>query len=1423
MSTDTGALGLDRWTSRRAEYLKATTILSHREGLAVAYSERGFSDAGIAKQIDRTAGTVRNYLDRAVAYAGPAARYPRPEPEIKRDLERVELEDLADWTQTRREVWEGAANQHPEYAPDLAEEANRQAFPELYDDETDNVATGGEPMSQPDDVPPGARCTQPGCDRPATDPVEPAGLCPEHHPTHETDTETEDEPPRHNCDEPTAAGEQYPDHPGTGNLEPLETATFSGTVRHTDTLKARNWWVNWVKSRPPEDPDDEDAPVNKKVVAPYLHNGRVFPCRWRSGLTDEEHPATEFAEPNRWAGWPTRAFATVDGIVSNELGLGIIIPTNQDLAADLAATPDADKPVTLLDWDDVRDPETEEIHPAAGWALAACDCYAEISQSGEGIHQFVYGSLPGGLKKFIRYLDDEPFVGDDRPQLEIYASGRLTAMTGRHVAGTGTDLVDGQDLLDRLTYVYGTAGNAGSGTPSDPHADSREGTDTGAGGGATAGGESGRYQDATPDREQIADALERGEYEGPPLSSLKETQPDNRPLDYHAVVEAFYRGAGEGGGYADVLNWKLEGYAAALGARDGLKPADVKADLAGGYLDETPVEQVTTHETPRRVENGYRRARSETANFGAPSWGTLAQRGILPPAALEDRRTRLVALPDPDELRPSGPTETPEIPDDSTLPGYGDLSPRDAQEQTQAALARAIGRQDDVLIEALPTMGKTYAAGRAPTLVDGETPVTVVTQRGRNEQYAELCEHAAAAGLDLGTAPGEPDGDVYVLPSFKRDCPTANGDHGEDWADLVTGWYDAGATPRKIHAHGGREAGDEDDNLPCQRDGCEYARLWDFDPDEFELLIGHPVHLSKPKVASDRTVIIDEYPGGAFETTLSGPHLRGAITRYLREFDGLPFDSFGELAMGRTDTDRRADALAWLEDRGVEPDDLGAIRFDDSHKHALAPLAVYTMLATADSGTLGNGFARAELPDGGVGVFEYDHGPDDEPAVHILRRPDPLRFASNVIGLDGTPSPYLWEVATGCEFTHRVVLEARRVEYVEHALGYRIVQTSEYSRPYHNLDHINTARDGALLRAIRHRHGEPPGVITSSAALIEWDRDDLIDLEKRPDRWAVTDGPVDEPMRYGNLLGSNQFDTTRVGAVIGSSHYGDGYIGKWAAYAGEAATLGTDARGQDEQGRMTRLEYGETGDRIHEHMKTETLQAMFRFGRDGNGATVYVDSDVLPDWVSVHGHGEVATTCDGLRGTIEALEDLETATTAEIEDHEAVEIKGCQIRRHIDRLRETGAVKTGPDPEDGRRDVHTLTDTAGITPDGVVTLPDVGTETGAESCGTLPYSSTKGNSTSKSDPPDTPDEPATATAEDSGERGSTEADTERPREAFATLAGDEPTEDALAALAEDDVENGVLDCPKNAWTDGGTDWSLSGRVVGMPDAGDGGG
>lgn len=44
---------------------------------------------------------------------------------------------------------------------------------------------------------------------------------------------------------------------------------------------------------------------------------------------------------------------------------------------------------------------------------------------------------------------------------------------------------------------------------------------------------------------------------------------------------------------------------------------------------------------------------------------------------------------------------------------------------------------------------------------------------------------------------------------------------------------------------------------------------------------------------------------------------------------------------------------------------------------------------------------------------------------------------------------------------------------------------------------------------------------------------------------------VDEAKHYGDLLGSNAFASTRLGAVTGSRHFGDD-VQRWAAFAGKA-------------------------------------------------------------------------------------------------------------------------------------------------------------------------------------------------------------------------------------------------------------------------------
>ena len=385
----------------------------------------------------------------------------------------------------------------------------------------------------------------------------------------------------------------------------------SGREFFPDDLRERDWWVNWVLAVRYEDMDGDEpgdeAVATKQPVAPYQH-GDAEPCLWSQQLPDDEKPMTDVDEVKRWDGAKVGLDVQAPSrVLSDELGVGII---------KRAARNTDGQPVTLLDWDDVRDPETGKVHPVCARALEESDGYAEISQSGEGIHQFVYGEVPN-MRQFLRHVDDEPFVGDDLPMIEMYSGIRLVAMTGQHVEGTGDDVVDGQDLIDRLCWEFGTGTNNNEGTPTDPLADDRDdgGIETPA---------------ATPSHAEVAEAMaEAAEYDGPDPDDWD--LPDGGDVRYHAVL----RGRERSDELNAVSNWELIGYAAALGYELDKSRQAVLEDLKA-------------HETPTY---GYddRRAKNETSTvyqkceagaLGPPSVAKLKRLGLLP--------TDYVAL---DELR----------------------------------------------------------------------------------------------------------------------------------------------------------------------------------------------------------------------------------------------------------------------------------------------------------------------------------------------------------------------------------------------------------------------------------------------------------------------------------------------------------------------------------------------------------------------------------------------------------------------------------------------------------------------------------------------------------------------------------------------------------------------------------------------------
>lgn len=373
-----------------------------------------------------------------------------------------------------------------------------------------------------------------------------------------------------------------------------DTGFNVGDTTYPPSITDRDWWVTWIL----------DGKERKRPVAPWK-TSHAYPVQWKSELEGEERPETDFKTAKRWTEFSLTELnmSLPEDALSDELKLGIILPYDR---------PPREQRVTLIDWDDVRDPETAEVHPTAAEFIEEHGGYVEVSRSGEGLHQYVIGGLRK-RGKFIAPIDDEPFVpeSDEKPQVEIYDGGRHVAMTGRHVEGTDTDAVDGQELIDDLITEFADAEKDAGHRRYDPESGERIETNTELGGG-----------DHVPDPSG-------DEYHGPDKNDLLQHKPDGVGVEYHAVIEAFYRGAGNADGYANIQNWRLEGFAAALGEAEGRGKETVKDDLSGAYLDDTDVPQGCKHETPHRIDYGY--ARAGDGRLEPPSKQTLMDYGILPP------------------------------------------------------------------------------------------------------------------------------------------------------------------------------------------------------------------------------------------------------------------------------------------------------------------------------------------------------------------------------------------------------------------------------------------------------------------------------------------------------------------------------------------------------------------------------------------------------------------------------------------------------------------------------------------------------------------------------------------------------------------------------------------------------------------------
>lgn len=1080
-----------------------------------------------------------------------------------------------------------------------------------------------------------------------------------------------------------------PDDAGIG-LNP--TAEPSGETIFPDELQEREWWINWVRALRWDEVDDPDATPTKQPIAPY-RTGRAKPVKWNSGLSDEEYPATTFDEAHKWNGMHIgRDIHAPERVVSDGVGMGIIIPVGQGDGGE--------RPITLLDWDDVRQPATGEIHPVAAWAIRTLGGWAEISQSGEGIHQLVFGEIPSGARKFIRHIDDEPFVGDDLPQIEMYRSGRVTAMTGRHVAGTGRHVADGQDVIDHLVLAYLDASNNGPNRPSRPvHAD---------------GPDEGTNSRTTHERaaERVRTAVE---FEG--VAPDEWQIPDGRSLEYHAVLKARERSDE----LVTTANWELLGYAGVFGFFDGLGTEEILEDLRE---HPTPNHGHRERKARKEVEGAVRKARN--GNFKTPSRATLVSRGILPeswatePTATTTERHPVAAVPFSRFDNAAGQEDTGEIPEFPTT--------TEARGRLRDRILQAFRASQSVTIDAPTSLGKSHTVAAEPWLyrtdITGDAPVIHLapTRDARDENVGA----SKGAGVSTG-----------VLKGRTEKCPVCRGDHdpnpdgedpdvmltvdGEPISEWIAQQCDVKGLPfQMVHSYV-HENNDQFIDLPCSGEGsdCPAVTQWDGKPWADEGGPSHDViHATHafayvPSLRNHCNVVIDETPD--YTVDLNHHDIRSTITAYLQTI-GAPtttFESFIQLAQftgGASDAASEQDEL----ERAIESDPEREWYIKHPDAHALAPAlarAIYNALHFDDPDENGRRSATVlhepprfdEDSDAGFGGNWLSVVVDDENTVRTVRHTPGFATARSVVGLDAHPAPHVWQRNIGPmmdgDLSMATILSPterrfwRRVER-----GLTVVRVGDATRPLSGSSARQWFDDDrafdVFVRELREHVGADFRTAITTTQVESMTRERMSEAGVRDP----------ETMHFGEEKSRNDFGGESVGLVNGCMDPGDDYVLDLLAELGLDATVpradpqdfddpenahcghcsGDGCNQCNQTGRVRERgrefigpDAGVAAELLASVRENHVAQAVGRYARapddPENTATVYVRTDAVPDGLvdyRVAGVEWVATELQ--RDIVRQLSRADAMTAKTLS--ERVDCSKEHVRKTMSRLEERGLV-----------------------------------------------------------------------------------------------------------------------------------------------------
>lgn len=589
----------------------------------------------------------------------------------------------------------------------------------------------------------------------------------------------------------------------------------------------------------------------------------------------------------------------------------------------------------------------------------------------------------------------------------------------------------------------------------------------------------------------------------------------------------------------------------------------------------------------------------------------------------------------------------------SSIEDSNPFSTQAVRDRRDEVITDAFRQSNPVLIDALPSVGKSY--GVIKWAANTGNRLTVFTARhDLYDQYEKWCDEF---GLCYTT-----------LPSFHRDCKTASGEFGSDWSDRVRQKYRSGLTAGEIHNRAYALFGE---SLPCENNGeCSYVQQRP-SPDsleEIDVLIGHYKHAYVPPRVSDRYVVFDEFPDDGFLPEFDSATANSIVSNYLNEQTEVPYKYVKQIRrLGREEQDEVNDWFA-THRPDAKRDVQAVVGNRSNNTHTDAPALLYAYLNFQE---LDNGWEYAKIPGERVAV----ESPTDE-NVSLLTRPD-MQTAKSVVALDGTPTAEKWRLILGDDLdVLQVHTEAEKSSYIREGLGIRVIQTTAHAKPYSRKsgDNVTSPKDLTLLEGIGQRHKQLPGLISTKAALDKYDQ-----YLQGVNGIALSD-LVAGSRNYARTKGINEFKSYRLGAVFGSPHYGDPVIERWAALHGESVSrkAGTYRMEQD---------FGEVGNPFLRDMReNQVLQAILRFGRDSGGATVYVHTGAIPEWLEVERQiPEVHTWAKGMQELFSTIDRLGVSswTTKELAEYMSISIQ--MVRDHLRKLVNYGYLRTEKDEEDRRR------------------------------------------------------------------------------------------------------------------------------------------